>query len=871
MIHSRIRLLILPMVLLTAATLTVALIINQASTEQDREADSLYRSFIRSSIIHEAALLRDQALDYAWWDDAARNLLQQQDLEWADANIGSNLYDHFNIQTSLVVTADNQIPIGFINGKLQRDLGRFSTAPALQHLRDLARDSSLQDPEGASGLVKIAGQLYLVGAFAFTPESTVQTQRSGIYLSVLLLMRVIDADFIQQHSLSYNLQLLSLDLSVQAQGLLLSSALDEPLATLSYQAPRPGEQLLDRVAGSLLGLILIFLLLFASAAWIIARVTTLNQRINLEKQALAEEVSRHQQALQQLRMSHEVLKSTSEAVVVTDSQGVIVEVNQAYCQLTGFSREQVLGKNPNVHKSDRHNDDFYRQMWSQLLQHGQWRGEVWDRRSNGEVYPKWLSISAIKNDQQHTSHYVGVFSDITERKDQEERLQRLALYDALTNLPNRLLFKERVEQRLLKARRDPTYKAALLFLDLDHFKDVNDSLGHLAGDRLLIEAGTRIQECIRSSDAVGRIVNDPIAARMGGDEFTIAIDIENNAAVAIIIERLRMAFSEAVVVENQPVFVSISIGISVFPDDGNSYEQLVNNADKAMYRAKRSGRNQFKFFSAGMDNIANGRIELESGLRQAIREQHFILHYQPKIDAHSGGVSSMEALIRWQHPDKGLIPPGDFIQVAEDTGLILPIGEWIIDTACHQVALWSQQLSRPLKVAVNLSARQFMDPLLLEKIIAALARSGLPPQQLELEVTESVMIEDMDAAINVLSKLQEIGISVAVDDFGTGYSSLNYLRKLPLDTLKIDCSFTARIDQDPKMAAIVRAIIHMGQSLELEVVAEGVETHEQKELLQYYGCHYLQGFLFSRPLEVSAMLAYLQQPEQSPPPTSYSI
>ncbi|MFT5721623.1 MAG: diguanylate cyclase (GGDEF)-like protein/PAS domain S-box-containing protein [Motiliproteus sp.] len=865
MSYGRIQLLILPMVLLIAAILTVALIINQASTEQDREADSLYRSFISSSLAHAAASLRNQALDYAWWDDAAQNLLQQQDLEWADANIGSNLYDHFNIQTSLVITADNQIPIGFINGELQQELGRFSTSLALQQLLDLARDSSLQDPKGASGLVKIAGQLYLVGAFAFTPESTEQIRRSGIYTSVLVFMRAINADFIQQHALSYNLQLLSLDLSAQAPGLLLSSALDEPLATLSYQAPRPGKQLLDRVTGSLLALMLIFLLLFSLYAGIITRATTLNRRIELEKKALAKEVDQHQQAQKQLRRSHEVLKSTSEAVVVTDSLGVIVEVNHAYCQLTGFSREQVLGKNPSVHKSGRHDDDFYRQMWSQLLQHGQWRGEVWDRRNNGEIYPKWLSISAIKDDDQQTSHYVGVFSDITERKDQEKRLERLALYDALTNLPNRLLFKERVEQKLLKAQRDPTYKAALLFIDLDHFKDVNDVLGHLAGDQLLIEVGKRIQECIRSSDAVARVIDDantPIAARMGGDEFTVAIDdLENHDAVTVIIERLRVAFSEAIIVANKPVFVSISIGISVFPDDGDSYEQLLNNADKAMYRSKRGGRNQFKFFSALMDNTANGRIELESDLRQAIREQHFILHYQPKIDIHSGEVSSMEALIRWQHPDKGLLPPGDFIQVAEDTGLILPIGDWVIDTACHQVMLWSQQLSRPLKVAVNLSARQFMDPLLLEKIIATLTRSGLPPQQLELEITESVMIEDMDAAIHVLCRLRETGISVAVDDFGTGYSSLNYLRKLPLDTLKIDGSFTARIDQDPKMAAIVQAIIHMGQNLGLTVVAEGVETNEQQELLQDYGCRHLQGFLFSRPLETCAMLTYLRQPK----------
>lgn len=1046
MIRGRIHLLILPLVLLVAAMLTVALIITQASTQLDREADSLYRSFIRSSITHELTSLRDQALDYAWWDDAVKNLLLQQNLEWADANIGRYLYDHFAVDASLVVTADNQIPIGFIKGELRQDLEHFSGIPALDHLLERARNASLLDPKGAAGLIKVDGLLYLVGAFAFTPESTEQTQRAGIYRSVLLLMQAIDADFIQKLGTGYNLQLHSLDLSAKAPGLLLSSALDEPLATLSYQPPRPGEQLLNQVTGSLLGLMLIFLLLLSLSAWIIAKVTRLNRRIELEKkslqqarlalqqahdqmeltveqrtsalqqevaqhrqteqellrterrfktltdestaailvhrhsqplyanpallallnldsleqiqalestlvlwsdadqerverhhearlcgepapkeyilsshpafgpqrqlsnrsfcidwggesaictlllditeslqtqaqlqqakasleqrvsertQALAEEVDQHRQAQQQLRMSHEVLKSTSEAVVVTDNLGVIVDVNQAYCQLTGFSPEQVLGQNPSMHQSGRHDSDFYQQMWSELVEHGQWRGEVWDRRSNGEIYPKWLSISAIKDDNQHTSHYVGVFSDITERKDQEKRLQRLALYDALTNLPNRLLFKERVEQKLLKAKRDPRYKAALLFIDLDHFKDVNDSLGHIAGDQLLIEVGQRIQQCMRSSDTVGRVwdnTDEHIVARMGGDEFTIAIDyLENNDAVTTITERLRVAFTEAVILEDQPVFVSISIGISVFPDDGESYEQLVKNADKAMYRSKRSGRNQFNFFSAEMDNIANGRIELESGLRQAIREQTFILHYQPKVDAQGGVVNSMEALIRWQHPDKGLIPPGDFIQVAEDTGLIVPIGEWVIDTACHQVMRWSQQLSRPLKVAVNLSARQFRDPQLLEKIIAILKRSGLPPQQLELEVTESVMIEDIDAAIQVLSRLRETGISVAVDDFGTGYSSLSYLRKLPLDTLKIDRSFTAKINQDPKMAAIVEAIIRMGHSLNLEVVAEGVETHQQQELLQYYGCRYLQGFLFSQPLETSAMLVYLQR------------
>ncbi|MEH6814075.1 MAG: EAL domain-containing protein [Motiliproteus sp.] len=1031
----------------------VAIIITEASEELDRQTEEVYGSFVESSLQQQAKSLGQQALDYAWWDQSIEHLLKKPDADWADNNIGSYLQDKFNISVSLVVLPDNQFAFGFIDSEQVTDLSRFNGNVSLQWLIDSARRMSLDKPQPVSGLAMIDGQLHIIGAFPFTPERSAGERRSDIYLSVLVLMQRLNDEFIQQHAKDFGLQLGVMDYSFKSNGLILKSVLNKPLAVLPFRAPRPGEALLERMIGPMLGLTLIFLLLFFLSTTIIAKVSKLNATIESEKEALtnaraklqqaydqmegrveqrtlalkeeieqrkqaeqelikteyifqtltneapsgilvhrhgqplyanpallalfnmdsfaqiealdstldlwsekdqkrvknyhearlrgenaakeytlashpdfgpqrqlfnrsfrieweggsavctmleditdrlkvqrelqetrnlleqrvlerthelgnsnlalSDEVRQHEQAQQQLRLSHEVLNSTSEAVVITDKNGSVEYVNEAYCQLTGYSREQMLGSNPRIHKSGRHDKKFYEDMWSALIQDDHWRGEVWDRRKNGQIYPKWLSISAVKDDNASTSHFVGVFSDITDRKDQQERLERLAHYDPLTGLPNRLLFKERVKRKMVGAERDAAKRTALLFIDLDHFKHVNDSLGHAAGDHLLVEVANRINHCLRSSDAVGRCAGgegDHVVARMGGDEFTVALDcIESTESVAVVIERLRNALEAPVVIDDQDVFVSASIGVSIYPDDGSSYEQLVKNADKAMYRSKKGGRNQFNFFSAEMDSIANRRIELESGLRKALSEENFILHYQPQIDVGSGLVTSVETLIRWQHPDKGLIPPGDFIQVAEDTGLIVAIGEWVFLNSCKQVMHWNRTISPDIKLAVNLSARQFKDPELLQKIMSALKESGLPPQRIELEVTESVMIDDIDEAVSTLNKIRETGISVAIDDFGTGFSSLSYLRKLPVDTLKVDRGFTAKINQDDKVAAIVETIIHLGKRLNLNIVAEGVETLEQSDLLQVFGCDNQQGFLFSRPLSVADAEKYLSR------------
>ncbi len=1046
---------IAPLLLLLSAIAVVAFILAEASDEQDRQSDQLYRSFVTTSINHERHMLGKLVMDYAWWDEAIDNLLRKPDLVWADENIGSYLHDNYDIDISLVVSGNDTITLGFVAGKLDSDLHHFATSTGLMHLVDQARQAPLSSSTPASGLIKIDQKLYIASVAAFTPEKTVLVSRQGLYRSVLVVLEQLDPAFISRHGQAFQLQIGALDMSATEPGVPLLSATGQLLATLSYEAPQPGASLLQRIFAPLVGLLLIILILGALSAWIIMRVAALNRQIEAEKnasqqarhelqqaneqmevmveqrtadlreeivqrnraeqellrteqrfqtlteeatvailvhrnnqplyanpallslykmdsfaqiqaldstlllwaeqerehvmkchharlnhrpapkeytlssnpefgpqrqffnrsfridwdresavctlllditesiqtqqqlqeardqlearvkertkaleatnQALADEVIQHQQAQQQLRLSHEVLQSTSEAVVVTDTHGIIQEVNAAYCQLTGYRADEVLGKNPRTHKSDRHDADFYRDMWAALTEQGHWRGEIWDQRKNGEVYPKWLSISAVRNDQGVTTHYVGVFSDITERKDQEARLEQMALYDSLTTLPNRLLFKEHVTQKLLKARRQPDNKIALLFIDLDHFKHVNDSLGHAAGDRLLVEVAQRISQSLRGSDSIGRVTSNPrdassMVARMGGDEFTVAIDgLQDNEAIALIIERLRTTLDLPVLLGQQEVFVSASIGVSVFPDDGANYEELVKNADMAMYRSKNAGRNQFTFFSPALDNIASRRIELEAGLRRALHEGGFILHYQPKICAASGSIDGMEALVRWQHPDKGLIPPGDFIQVAEDTGLIVPMGEWIIATACRQVQIWNQTQHTSLKLAVNLSARQFSDPALLDKILAILQTSGFPPEQLELEVTESSIISNIETAIQTLNQLRAAGISVAIDDFGTGYSSLSYLRKLPLDTLKIDRSFISSITTDKKVAAIVKTIIDMGQNLQLAIVAEGVETAEQSALLNRYNCPCQQGFLFSRPLDTDTMTRFITQ------------
>ena len=556
----------------------------------------------------------------------------------------------------------------------------------------------------------------------------------------------------------------------------------------------------------------------------------------------------------QLRQSAAVFENASEGVLITDTDANILAVNHAFTEITGYSEAEVLGKNPRMLKSGRHDRAFYADMWSSLLQHGEWKGEISGRRKNGEVFPKWQTITGIKNENDKLTHYVSVFSDISHIKESEEKLHHLAHHDSLTGLPNRMLLLARLEHSLEHAGREGC-NVAVMFLDLDHFKKVNDSLGHPVGDKLLQMVASRLLGSVRKDDTV---------ARLGGDELTVilgSLDGANYAATAAknILERLAKPYH----LEGQDVFVSASIGISVYPQDGKDTTSLLKNADTAMYMAKNEGRQRYRFYSREMTDTAHEALTLESQLHRALEREELFLHYQPQISLRDGRIVGVEALLRWQHPEIGLVSPDKFIPLAEQNGLIGPIGKWVLHTACSQAKAWQNQDLPRVRMSVNLSGRQLAQPDIVDEVREALEATGLAPACLELELTESSVMTQAGQAAGTLDALRALGTTIAIDDFGTGYSSLAYLKRFPVDRLKIDRSFVRDIPQDTNDVALAKAIIVLAQSLNLEVVAEGVETKAQRELLKALGCQEMQGFLFSAPRKASDMADLLMNKPRS--------
>ncbi len=550
-----------------------------------------------------------------------------------------------------------------------------------------------------------------------------------------------------------------------------------------------------------------------------------------------------------LQLAASVYRNTIEGIVITDSQGVIISVNPAFSEITGYRAEEAIGNTPRLLKSDRHDDAFYRHLWQTLLQTGQWQGEIWNRRKSGEVYLQHQTITRIPGLNGATAQFVAIFNDITELRRKDERIQHLAFHDALTGLPNRLLLADRLEHGIAVAERDGQ-RLAVLFLDLDHFKVVNDTLGHDRGDDLLQVVANRLHTAIRGTDTL---------SRLGGDEFVVVLtDPENEAEVAEVTERLIQAIDRPIELGGVMVHVSVSIGIALFPDDGMTVVSLMKNADAAMYAAKAAGKNTFRFFNAAMTRRAEERLQIESDLRQAIEKGQLELFFQPKICLASHLACGAEALVRWRHPERGLISPADFIPLAEDTGLIIPLGEWVLEEACRTLGQLGRHGIAPLKMAVNVSAAQFHEGGLEEMIRAAIERHGLEPGNIEIELTESMVMSDPDRAIRVLGKLRSTGFTVAIDDFGTGYSSLAYLKRLPIDTLKIDRTFVLDADADEEDAEICRTIIGLGNSLHLNIVAEGVETARQAECLAEWGCLMAQGYFFARPMPAGEFEAWLR-------------
>ncbi|MBF0448495.1 MAG: EAL domain-containing protein [Magnetococcales bacterium] len=564
-------------------------------------------------------------------------------------------------------------------------------------------------------------------------------------------------------------------------------------------------------------------------------------------QQLQAEVIEHKKAESRLRLAAKVFENASEAILITDADARIINVNSAYTTISGFEREDVIGQNPSIGKSGRHDDDFYSALWRKLQADGMWQGEIWDRRKNGEIYPKWLTINVVCNEKDVITNYVGIFSDISHIKATEKNLEQLAFYDPLTKLPNRLLFRDRLIHEFQVSRRY-NRNVVVFFIDLDRFKHINDTLGHAAGDQLLIEVSARITECVRKADTV---------ARLGGDEFTVILtEINQTDQIAQIATNIIAALRKVFILEGQDAYIGASIGIAIFPQDGDDFDTLTKNADMAMYKAKESGRGVYRFFKPEMDSQASSRLTLESSMRRALENEEFQLHYQPKLDLVSHKILGMEALARWQN-GSSMVSPAQFIPLAEETGLIEPLGLWILQTAIKQTKTWLDAGLPSLTVAVNLSARQFQQPNLIKTIESVLNQNNFSSNHLELEITESIVMQDADLAAKTLKALREMGISISIDDFGTGYSSLSYLKKFPFNTLKIDQSFVRDLTVDSDEAAIVSAIINLARDLGLGVVAEGVETKEQLSFLKKHKCDSIQGYLFSRPLPPEKFSAFM--------------
>jgi diguanylate cyclase (GGDEF)-like protein/PAS domain S-box-containing protein len=560
------------------------------------------------------------------------------------------------------------------------------------------------------------------------------------------------------------------------------------------------------------------------------------------------DVTLRKQADAHLRIAAIAFES-NEPMVITDANNIILQVNQAFTKSTGYTKEEAVGRKINLLKSGRHGEAFYKAMWETIERTGTWQGEIWDRRKNGEIYPKWLIISVVKGDDGTVTHYVGTHIDITERKAAEEQIKQLAFYDPLTQLPNRRLLQERLKHGIDVERRDGK-QLALLMLDLDRFKSVNDSMGHLAGDELLQQVAERITNRLREVDMV---------ARLGGDEFIVLLeDIAHPEDAARVAEDIIADLSKPFCMDQgEDIQISASIGISLYPQHGGSPQLLMDHADAALYQAKDAGRGCFAYFSEDLTIAARERIALELRLRKAIEQQDLRVFYQPQVDIASGRIVGAEALVRWADPVDGLIPPIRFIPIAEETGLILAIGEWVLRETCRQGRQWLDAGLPPLNLAVNVSPHQFRRSDICSLVATVLSETGFPAHQLELEITESGLMENQGNATEILNSLRAQGIRLAIDDFGTGYSSLAYLKHFPLDLLKIDKSFIDDIPHLEDDMEIASSIIAMGHILGFKVLAEGVETPEQLAFLQEKGCDMYQGYIQSRPMPAEEFAEFL--------------
>ncbi|BCX81238.1 hypothetical protein MIT9_P0816 [Methylomarinovum caldicuralii] len=583
-------------------------------------------------------------------------------------------------------------------------------------------------------------------------------------------------------------------------------------------------------------------------AWLLPAIDRALKRVALRRRQHRDEA--------RLRLWDTVFEHAAEGIFITDSEGHILQVNRAFTEILGYAPEEIIGQTPRLWKSGRHDRSFYQNLWDSLKRTGHWQGEIWNRRKDGDLVVECLTISAVRDPGGATTHYVAMFSDISRLKRTEEELAYLAYHDVLTGLPNRALLNARLNARLdhalehaLEHARRHRTQLALLLLDLDRFKHVNDSFSHATGDTLLQQVAARLRNCVRQDDTV---------ARLGGDEFVFLLEnLHEPENAALVADKVIAALKRPFQIGGHTIPVSASLGISMFPRDGEDAATLLRNADAAMYQAKSEGAGSYAFYTREMTERAREHILLESALRRALEAGELQLHFQPQVDMDDGRPIGCEVLARWHHPELGTVSPARFIPLAEETGLILELGAWVLENACRLAKGW---LDRGLdfgRIAVNVSGCQIRHRVICDQVAQALARSGLPPSRLELEVTEGFIMEKAEDAIGILEALRDQGITLAIDDFGTGYSSLVYLKRLPIHCLKIDQSFVRDLPEDREDAAICQAVIALGQALGLETLAEGVETEAQRRFLLQHGCRLGQGYLFSRPLPAEAFEKWL--------------
>ncbi|MDZ7856734.1 putative bifunctional diguanylate cyclase/phosphodiesterase [Sphaerotilus sp.] len=560
------------------------------------------------------------------------------------------------------------------------------------------------------------------------------------------------------------------------------------------------------------------------------------------------DVTDRRQAEERARLIEQVFESSQEGIFITDERSCILSINRAFTRITGYTLDEALGKTPALLKSGRQDGAFYGAMWAQIHAEGHWDGEIWNRRKSGEVYPEWLTINAIRDDRGHVRQYLGIFTETSSRKAAEERILRLANYDALTDLPNRTLLADRARVALSTAGRQRT-PLTVMHLNVDHFGRINESLGHEVGDQVLREVAQRLLCMLRTDDTV---------CRLGGDDFILLLPNTSARDAAALSLRLMATVAEPMTVSSHVLRLTASVGVAEYPDNGSDLARLTQAAESAVHQAKREGRNTVRFFSSDLQEQVQDAMLLARDLRWALEREQLVLHYQPKVDALTQRIVGAEALIRWQHPTRGLVPPSRFIPIAEESGLIQEIGTWVIRQALAQTAAWQAAGLPVVPVAVNLSVVQFRHPGLRDILTEALRDSGLPAAMLELELTESVAMEDSTFTITTIAGLKQLGVTLSIDDFGTGYSSLSYLKRFAVDKLKIDQSFVRGLNHDPQDEALVTTVISLARSLGLTTVGEGVETAAQREFLRRNGCNELQGYLFSRPVPAEAFAALLR-------------